>query len=275
MRLLHYAFISLLFVLSSCKGPDYPGSVAVSSTSAPERAADAVQYTYEVVNTYPHDPESFTQGLVFSEGIFYESAGLNKDYGGHSSLRRVEIATGNVLQKVGVPEPYFAEGLTLFQGQLFQLTWKEGIGLIYDPKTFKSQGQFKYKGEGWGLTNDGKSLILSDGSNEIRFIDPKDFSEQRRIKVFYKGTAMQKLNELEYVKGEIYANIWQEDVILRIDPKDGKVTGVIDMTGILKPEDRAPESDVLNGIAYDPGGDKLYVTGKKWPKVFEIKLVKK
>lgn len=275
MRLLHYAFISLLFVLSSCKGPDYPGAVAVTSTPAPERPAEAIEYTYQVVNTYPHDPESFTQGLVFSDGIFYESAGLNQDYGGHSSLRRVEITTGNVLQKVGVPEPYFAEGLTLFQGQLFQLTWKEGIGLIYDPKTFKSQGQFKYKGEGWGLTNDGKSIIMSDGSNELRFIDPKDFTEQRRIKVSYKGRPMQKLNELEYVKGEIYANIWQEDVILKIDPKDGKVTGVVDMSGILKPEDRAPESDVLNGIAYDPGADKLYVTGKKWPKLFEIKLLKK
>lgn len=275
MKLLHSFFISSLLLLTACQGANVPSSVVVTSstTSAP---AEPPTYTYEIVNTYPHDPGSFTQGLVFENGAFYESAGLNEAYGGHSSLRKVEVTTGKVLKKLDVPEPYFAEGLTLLNGKLFQLTWKEQKGFIYDRDTFAAQGEFKYRGEGWGLTHDGKSLILSDGSHQLRFLDPATFQEQRKISVYDKDQRVEELNELEYVKGEIFANLWQsrEGMIARIDPKDGKVLGWIDMRG-LKHEQSGPEADVLNGIAYDAAQDRLFVTGKKWSKLFEIRLKKK
>lgn len=237
-------------------------------------------YTYEIVNTYPHDPKSFTQGLVFDNGIFYESSGLNAEHNGHSSLRKVEVMTGKVLKKIDVPEPYFAEGLALFEGKLFQLTWKDHKGFIYDRDTFEAKGEFRYSGEGWGLTHDGKSLILSDGSHQLRFLDPTTFQEQRRISVYDRDGRVEELNELEYVKGEIFANLWgyrrqeHEGLVVRVDPKDGKILGWIDLRG-LKAKQDGPEADVLNGIAYDPAQDRLYVTGKKWSKLFEIRLKKK
>ena len=275
MKFLPSLIFSLLFLSSSCRGPNVPNSIAVAPNNETSSAAEPVTYTYEIVNTYAHDPESFTQGLVFDNGIFYESAGLNAQHGGHSSLRKVEVETGKVLKKIAVPEPYFAEGLALFQGQLFQLTWEDHKGLIYDHETFAPQGEFKYTGEGWGLTTDGKSLIMSDGSHQIRFLDPADFHEQRRISVIDdKGRPLKELNELEYVKGEIFANVWQEEIVLRLDPKDGKILGYIDLSG-LKSQQNGPEADVLNGIAYDAAKDRLFVTGKKWSKLFEIRLKKK
>jgi len=234
---------------------------AVASRSAPV-------YTYDVLNSFPHDIYAFTQGLVFQDGVLVESTGLN----GRSSLRRVDLASGNVLKKVDVSEQYFAEGLTIFKGRIFQLTWKAGKGFIYDSATFERSGEFSYSGEGWGLTHDDRSLILSDGTNEIRFINPENFSVERTIKVTAGGKKIDELNELEYVKGEIFANIWQDDRIARIDPNSGDVVGWIDLTGLLPPTDRTSQTNVLNGIAYDAAADRLFVTGKLWPKLFEIRL---
>lgn len=269
-------FLFLLLFLSSCRGTNVPTTVQVASTTDTRAAAEVPIYTYEIVNTYPHDPKSFIQGLVFDNGIFYESAGLNAAHNGHSSLRKVEVATGKVLKLVDVPEPYFAEGLALFDGKLFQLTWQHQKGFIYDPNTFAKQDEFKFKGEGWGLTHDGKSLILSDGSHQLRFLDPTTFQEQRRISVYEKDQRLEELNELEYVKGEIFANMWvdREGLIARIDPKDGTLLGWVDLRS-LKDKQDSPEADVLNGIAYDAAQDRLYVTGKKWSKLFEIRLKKK
>lgn len=275
MKPVYSLFFSLLLLLSSCGGATAPTTVQVTSTATTSRPSEPPVYTYEIVNTYPHDPASFTQGLVFDNGFFYESAGLNAAHNGHSSLRKVEVTTGKVLKKIDVPEPYFAEGLALFDGKLFQLTWQHYKGFIYDSDTFEKKGEFPYKGEGWGLTHDGKSLIMSDGSHQLRFLDPMTFQEQRRISVMNNLERVDELNELEYVKGEIFANIWQSDRIVRIDPKDGAILGWIDMRDLLKEEDQRADTDVLNGIAYDPAQDRLFVTGKKWPKLFEIRLKKK
>ena len=234
-------------------------------------AAPAPTYGYEVVNTYPHDAQAFTQGLIFQDGALVESTGLEQ----HSTLRRVELQTGKVLQKVDVSPYFFAEGMTLYGGKIYQLTWKGEKGFVYDPKTFEKTGEFKYTGEGWGLTHDADSLILSDGTAEIRFIDPNTYEVKRSISVKDSGRRVEELNELEYVKGEIYANVWHENRVARIDPKDGRVTGWIDLSGLLKPGDTTDEEAVLNGIAYDEQGDRLFVTGKLWPKLFEIKLRQK
>ena len=266
----------LLLLLSACSGTNVPTTVQVTSTTNASAPAEPPIYTYEIVNTYPHDTTSFTQGLVFDNGVLYESAGLNAAHAGHSSLRKVEVTTGKVLKKIDVPEPYFAEGLALFEGKLFQLTWQHYKGFIYDRDSFAKLGEFQYRGEGWGLTHDGKSLIMSDGTHQLRFLDPATFQEQRRISVFDHDGRVEELNELEYVKGEIFANIWQEreGMVVRLDPKDGKILGWIDLRG-LKAKQDGPEADVLNGIAYDPAQDRLYVTGKKWSKLFEIRLKKK
>lgn len=228
-------------------------------------------YDYEIVHVFPHDPDAFTQGLVFHEGNFLESTGEV----GHSSLRRVEIETGRVLQRVDVPPPYFAEGVTLLNGKIYQLTWQHQLGFVYDALTFEKTGEFKYTGEGWGLTTDGQSLILSDGTNRIRFLDPSNFQVTKMISVLDGHTAVQEINELEYVQGEIYANIWHANRICRIDPNTGRVVGWINLAGLLAPGEVQDEEAVLNGIAYDQTSGRLFVTGKLWPKVFEIRLTKK
>jgi len=225
-------------------------------------------YTYEVINVYPHDSAAFTQGLVFHQGALYESTGLN----GSSSLRRVELETGKVLNKKVVPAEFFAEGLALFNGRLYQLTWQTQRGFVYDLDSFNILRDFSYTGEGWGLTHDTRSLIMSDGTNRIRFLNPDTFDVQRVITVQDNGRDIAQLNELEYIKGEIYANIWQTDRIARIDPQSGRVTAWVNLSGLLSPEDLARPVDVLNGIAYDEASDRLFVTGKLWPKLFEIKL---
>ncbi|HMB28226.1 MAG TPA: glutaminyl-peptide cyclotransferase [Blastocatellia bacterium] len=225
-------------------------------------------YTYEVVKAYPHDNGAFTQGLVFHQGALYESTGLN----GSSSLRRVELETGKVLKKIEVPAEFFAEGLALFNGRLYQLTWQTQRAFVYDLDSFNKLREFSYAGEGWGLTRDAHSLIMSDGSSRIRFIDPDTFEVQRLITVQDNGRDVLQLNELEYVKGEIYANIWMNDRIARIDPQSGKVNAWIDLSGLLPHEARPDPGAVLNGIAYDESSDRLFVTGKLWPKLFEIKL---
>ena len=233
--------------------------------------ASAPVYGYRVVHVYPHDRDAFTQGLIYLDGFLYESTGLE----GRSSLRKVKLETGQVLQKTDVPAQYFAEGLTDWKKSLLQLTWKSGVGFVYDLFTFKPQRTFAYGGEGWGLTHDGTQLIQSDGSESLRFINPETLRESGRIAVSDNRMAVENLNEVQYIKGEVYANIWQQDRIAIIAPKTGKVVRWVDMSNLLTDKDRLTPVDVLNGIAYDPTHDRLFVTGKLWPKLFEIKVVSK
>jgi glutaminyl-peptide cyclotransferase len=226
-------------------------------------------FTYEVIKTYPHDPEAYTQGLVFHEEVLFESTGLN----GRSSIRKVDLLTGKVLKKVDVAPQFFGEGLALFNGRAYQLTWQSQRGFIYDLTEFGLIDTFSYTGEGWGLTHDGRSLIMSDGTPRIRFLKPDNLAVERVINVTDGSIPISQINELEYIKGEIYANIYMTDRIARIDPQSGKVTAwIINLSGLLSPEDRQRPVDVLNGIAYDAARDRLFVTGKLWPKLFEIKL---
>ena len=239
----------------------------------PDMLADSVsrQYGFSVVKVYPHDPQAFTQGLIFERGRLYESTGLN----GHSSLREIELETGKILRIKNLAPEYFGEGLTLHKGKLYQLTWQSGVGFVYDFNSFEYLEPFAYRyGEGklnpWGLTDNGKELILSDGSSMIYFIDPITHKETRRIIVTRESLEIGKINELEYIKNEIFANIWQTDLIIRVDPETGEVIGEIDLSK-LYPEKKS-NNQVLNGIAYDQDQDRLFVTGKKWSKLFEIKL---
>jgi len=225
--------------------------------------------TYEVVNTYPHDPAAFTQGLVYHDGYLYESTGLY----GQSSLRKVALETGVVLQQADLPPNYFGEGLALWEDTLLQITWLEETGFIYDLEDFSLLGQFTYPTEGWGLTHDGERLIMSDGSHRLYFLDPGTFEITGQVEVTDQGEPVERINELEHIQGEVYANIWLTDEIVRIDPGTGEVLGWIDLAGILPEALRAPDTDVLNGIAYDPVGDRLFVTGKNWPELYEIRLV--
>jgi glutamine cyclotransferase len=227
-------------------------------------------YGHEVVRTYPHDRTAFTQGLVYHEGILYEGTGLT----GRSTIRRVQLETGEVLQRRSIPAQYFGEGIALVANELFQLTWQSQVAFVYDVKSFDMAKSFTYRGEGWGLTFDGSSLIMSDGTDQLRFLDPATFSERRRIRVTSGGMPVHQLNELEFIKGEVWANVWKTDRIARIDPKTGRVTAWLDLSGLLTPAERE-QTDVLNGIAYDAVGDRLFVTGKLWPKLFEIRIASK
>jgi glutaminyl-peptide cyclotransferase len=227
---------------------------------------------YRIVRAYPHDPNAFTQGLVFVDGHLYESTGLN----GRSSLRMVDLQTGRVLQHHDLPPEYFGEGLTNWDGSLVQLTWKAGTAFVYDRFSFALQRSLHYAGEGWGLTQDGKSLIMSDGSPVLRFLDPRTFRELRRMSVIDEnGQPVLNLNELEYIHGDIYANVWHTDRIARISPRTGKVLGWIDLSGLIDKSQLSDLDAVLNGIAYDSKWDRLFVTGKLWPKLFEIKVVRR
>lgn len=241
------------------------------NTSA-NTAANAVvpKYGYQIVNIWPHDSNAFTQGLILMDGKLLESTGQE----GRSSLRSVELQSGKILKKVDVPEPYFAEGIAVLNGKVYQLTWQHHLGFIYDSQTFERVGQFNYAGEGWGLTTDGKSLILSDGSNRLRFIDPSSFQVTKTINVLDGTTPVRELNELEFVQGEIYANIWHDDRIAIIDPQSGRVNSWIDLTGLIPREELQDPEAVLNGIAYDQANNKLFVTGKLWPRLFEIRVKK-
>lgn len=270
MRVEKSIFIALLLFSTACKAGQAIGSEQPvnpqDQAAVPYRVTN---YSYEIVNTYPHDPAAFTQGLVYHQGELYESTGLN----GQSSLRKVELQTGRVLKKFDVPQQFFAEGLALFNNRLFQLTWLTQTTFVYDFDSFGLFKTFNYEGEGWGLTHDQHSLIMSNGTNQIRFLDPETFQVQRTINVLDGNSPVRQLNELEFIKGEIFANIWQTDRIARIDPQTGRVTGWINLVGLLSPQDRTRPVDVLNGIAYDVENDRLFVTGKLWPKLFEIRLV--
>ncbi len=242
-------------------------AVASSSALSPVPASAPVAH-YRVVHVFPHDPEAFTQGLVYLDGVLYEGTGLN----GRSSIRKVRLENGEVLQIQKIDPQYFGEGIAIVGDALFELTWQAEVGFVYDRTSFERTGTFTYKGEGWGLTQDGRRLIMSDGSAYLRFIDPGTRKEISRLQVRDGGRPVERLNELEYVRGEVLANVWQTDRIARISPKTGQVLGWIDLSGLLSPRE-AQSVDVLNGIAYDARQDRLFVTGKLWPKLFEIKVV--
>jgi glutamine cyclotransferase len=224
---------------------------------------------YRVVNTYPHSQEAFTQGLVFYNNFIYQGTGLY----GKSSIQKLELTTGTILQQRNLKSKYFGEGITIFGDSLFQLTWRSKIGFIYNVQTFDSLGKFTYSSEGWGLTHDGQRLIMSDGTSTIHFIDPKTMTFTGEITVRDQNELVTNLNELEYINGEIWANVWLTDRIVRINPGDGKVTGWLDLTGILPAGTCSQPVDVLNGIAYDSQNDRIFVTGKNWCKLFEIELI--
>jgi glutaminyl-peptide cyclotransferase len=240
------------------------GAVRGQTVAAP------AQYGYRVIQAYPHDSRAFTQGLIYRGGFLYESTGQT----GQSSLRKVRLETGEVLQQRRLESAYFAEGLTDWQNRLIQLTWRHGIGFTYDLISFAPATTFRYTGEGWGLTHDATHLIMSDGqpSGQLRFLDPVSYREVRRLTVRDRGAPVDRLNELELVRGEIFANVWLTSQICRIDPKSGRVTGWIDLSGLAPVQVRGNSDAVLNGIAYDAAGDRLFVTGKNWPQLFEIKL---
>jgi glutamine cyclotransferase len=221
----------------------------------------------KLVRAYPHDPHAFTQGLEYCRGYLYESTGI----AGRSTIRKVVLETGEVIQKVSLPPQYFGEGLTIFHGKIYQLTWLSKKGFVYDLHGFRQIGEFPYDTEGWGLTHDDNSLIMSDGTNKIRYIDPVSFAVTRTIELYAEGRGVVNLNELEYVKGEIFANIWHSSRIVRVDPRSGQAVAWIDLASIVSMEPHR-EEDVLNGIAYDQAGDRLFVTGKNWSKLFEIKV---
>ncbi|MFH1718465.1 MAG: glutaminyl-peptide cyclotransferase [Planctomycetota bacterium] len=229
----------------------------------------AALWSYKIVNTFAHDPNAFTQGLVFEDGVLYEGTGLP----GRSELRKVELETGAVLQKLKLADRFFGEGITILGDRIIQLTFQSRVGFVYNKETFELLQKFNYPTEGWGITHDGKNLIMSDGTPMLYFLDPENLTQISKKMVLDQDVAVWGLNELEYVEGEIYANVWPGDRIARIDPQTGQVTGWIDMKGLLDPDEQDGPIDVFNGIAYDPANRRLFVTGKFWPKLFEIKLV--
>jgi glutamine cyclotransferase len=259
-------------VLSAEMGRHSSGEASaptVTNSTEPAISDPAPVAGYRIVNSYPHDPRAFTQGLVFADDVLYEGTGLR----GHSSLRKIDLKTGNILQIRQLSAQFFGEGITIYGNRIIQLTWRARVGFVYDKKTFQLLDTFNYPTEGWGITHDGRSFIMSDGTSTLYLFDPQTFQEVGRLEVHTRDGPVSRLNELEYVQGEIYANVWKTDRIARISSETGEVVGWIDLEGLLIPEDRSRRIDVLNGIAYDVKNDRLFVTGKLWPKVFEIELV--
>ena len=260
-----------------CPNPERPllalltclaAALALVTTACAERLQVPV-YGYRVVASFPHDDTAYTQGLIFSDGQLFEGTG---EYG-HSSLRLVDLETGRVLRKLALPAAVFGEGITAWGDQIVQLTWREHLGLLHDRETFAPVGQFELAGEGWGITQDGQYWIVSDGSATLRFLDPKTHVEVRRVQVRDGGRPVKRLNELEYVQGEVWANIWYQDRLVRISPGDGAVLGYVDLSGLWPSQRRRRREAVLNGIAYDAKTGGLYVTGKYWPRLYRIELV--
>jgi glutaminyl-peptide cyclotransferase len=239
-----------------------PGNIPPVTSKAPK-------YGYTVVRSYPHDPKAFTQGLEFFGGFLYEGTGQK----GRSAVRKIELETGKVVQEERLHAQYFGEGITISQGKLFQLTWQDRTGFVYDARTLKLIRNFSYFGEGWGLTHDPMTLIMSDGTSTLRFLETTRFQERRRVKVTDAAVPIERLNELEYIRGEIWANVWETDFIVRISPKDGRVVGWINLKGLQSgPAVKLGPDAVLNGIAYDAQNDRIFVTGKLWPRLFEIRI---
>ncbi len=264
--------VSLFAMVSCANESEFAQTVAAeppSGLAQPVTAEAPAVYSYRVIRSYPHDRRAFTQGLVYEAGELYEGTGIR----GQSSLRRVQLETGTVRQQHLLPSQYFGEGITLFGDRIIQLTWQSRIGFVYDKASFQLIQQFSYPTEGWGITHDGHRLIMSDGTANLYFLDPETFTEIARIEVHDEQGPVVRLNELEYVRGDVYANVWQTDRIARIDLLTGRVAAWIDLTGLLSVADRQPRVDVLNGIAYDAEGNRLFVTGKWWPKLFEIQIV--
>jgi glutamine cyclotransferase len=260
-KLVAAALATLLPVLCSCQS---------GTATRTEATRDAPKNGYELVQVYPHDREAFTQGLVFRDGKLLESTGQE----GRSTLRSVDLESGQILKQVALAPQYFGEGVTVLNGKVYQVTWQHHVGFIYDYLTFQRTGQFSYEGEGWGLTNDGQSLILSDGSNLLRFLDPGSFRVTKTIAVADNGKPLRQLNELEYIQGEIFANIWHDQRIVSINPQTGAVTAWIDCSRLVSESGAHDEEAVLNGIAFDETSGRLFVTGKLWPKLFEIRIRK-
>jgi len=266
LALLSVAIISVAtFVASSAKWHRGGFSAQAQTFSLPRRVP---VYGYQIIHTYPHDPAAFTQGLVYLNGFLYESTGIQ----GQSTFRKVNLTTGQVLQSKPMDEQYFGEGLAILAGKAYQLTWLDQQGFVYDVQSFGDLSTFTYTGQGWGLTTDGHSLIMSNGSNRLTFLNPNTMTVERTIDVFESGKALTMLNELEYINGEIFANVWMTDRIVRIDPETGVLKSWIDMSGLLTPAERLSADNVLNGIAFDSATGRIFVTGKRWPKLFEIKI---
>ena len=262
------AIALLLATHTSCLAPSDEG--AESAALQPQQPSEIPTYSYRVVHSFPHDPDAYTQGLLYDNGFLYESTGQY----GQSSLRKVELETGTVVQLHQLDDHFFAEGLALFGNRLLQLTWRANKGFAYRLDSFEPLAEFAYPTEGWGLTYDGELLVMSDGSATLYFRDPFTFAEVGRIAVVAQSRPVSQLNELEWIAGEVFANIWQTDTIARIDPATGQVAGWIDLTGLLSNEDRrGSNAEVLNGIAYDSEGERLFVTGKRWPKLYQIELI--
>ena len=254
--------------------PEYLGSSNRTPSQRQEeelgKTSPIPVYTYKVINIYPHDRNAFTQGLVFEDGVLIEGTGLYR----RSSLRRVAIKSGEILQYHELPPHLFGEGVTIYDNKIIQLTWRSNVGFVYDKDSFELLREFNYPTEGWGVTCDGKHLIMSDGTANLYFLHPETFEEQHRMEVHDNNGSINRLNELEYIDSKIYANVFQTSRIAKINPKTGKVVGWIDLTGLLSIEDRRTPVDVLNGIAYDSENNRLFVTGKLWPKLFEIGLIR-
>lgn len=255
-------FLLLLSALAACRGTS-------RKTTAAATPPQTVQYTYDIINTYPHSTDSYTQGLYWHGGYLWEGTGQY----GHSALNKVELETGRIVKSAPLDKDVFGEGIALLDGKIFQLTWMDGMAFVYDPENLTQTGHFRYRGEGWGLTTDGKLLYMSDGTSQISVVDPADFKKIKRISVKKNGrSTYYQLNELEWIEGKIWANVYMTDEIVIIDPQTGNVEGVVDLSGMLPESDRTPSTEVLNGIAYDPSTGRIFVTGKYWNKLFEIAI---
>jgi len=265
-RFLSISSVVLICLISGCVPAESDIDSSQSKVRKHETDSSAVKYSYKIINTFTHDPGAFTQGLVWDEGVLYEGTGLY----GKSSLRKTKLESGLVLKKVKLPDQFFGEGVTIFRNRIIQLSWRSNIGFVYDKNTFNVIHTFHYDNEGWGITHDGDRLIMSDGSANLFFLDPRTFKEVRKIEVRDEMGPVPKLNELEYIRGQIFANVWKTDRIAIIDPRNGQVKGWIELNGLtdLAGGDRSVKT--LNGIAYDKESDRLFVTGKLWPRIYEI-----
>jgi glutamine cyclotransferase len=263
------SFVCVKFILPiGCTRPGYASSLDTRLNLAPIDTSGTTLHSIRVVNVYPHDPDAFTQGLVFHKGYIYEGTGLS----GQSSIRKVELKTGRVLKSQGLAAEHFGEGITICRNRLIQLTWQSHTGFVYDLQSFRLVQTFSYPTEGWGITCDGSYLIISDGTAVLRFLDTRTYKMVKQIEVRDRGSILPNINELEYIKGEIYANVWGTDYIVRISPRTGQVLGWIDLRDLYRYVGGGRNIDILNGIAYDAKGDRLFVTGKYWPNLFEIRL---
>ena len=270
-NLFRVSFLCILTVLAnfvfSCS--DFPEPPTQTGPVNPITPDTTPLYTYKIINTYPHDRNAYTQGLVFENGVLYEGTGLR----GYSTLRKVDLKKGEILQIHELPYQYFGEGITIYEDRIIQLTWQSNVGFVYAKDSFDLLQEFTYSTEGWGITYDGKHLIMSDGTSTLHFLNPSTFEYIGQIEVHDIDTPITRLNELEYIQGEIYANVWQTNRIARIAPDTGRVVGWIELEGLLSPEYSSEPVNILNGIAYDVMNERLFVTGKLWPSLFEIELI--